>query len=259
MRKNKLSDTHKGIMLIIISLLMIIIISVLYTKLKKEHEYDKETLCSIYMPYNSTVLIIDKSDKWSINDSNKIINVVENSNKNLKRGDRFIIKVIETDKNTTATIVSSYFDMCNPGKRGSANELYENPTKIQEIYNKRFKPKLDKILDKLKSPDVAKTTPLLETISDSLKDEKVKKSKKVNLIIISDLLEYSDEFNFYKKLPTIKSVVDEYDMPKNKLGYVKIKFIKRKGISKKRILKIFYKNLSNELNASRYKFNVLLH
>ena len=116
-----------GIILIIIIILFIIIGGVLfYQKNKNKVIINKETLCPINKSYDNRVVIIDKSDKWSYSDSDRIVRLINRTQKDLKLYERLTIKVIEPDSNKTKIV--TYFDLCNPGNK--ANPLYENPRRI---------------------------------------------------------------------------------------------------------------------------------
>ena len=69
------------------------------------------------------------------------------------------------------------------------------------------------------------------------------------------MIEYSDDFNFYKKIPNSKDVIEEYDMKQNKIKNIRVELIKGKVNSKK--LTKFYEHLANDLNA-KFECNKLI-
>ena len=158
-------EDKKGYILIFISILVVIFIGYIAYDLKRSSLYDASTLCPLELPYDSTVIIIDKSDPWRKNDSLKIKKILTHTFENLSKYERLTINVIEPSE-SQETEIKTYFDMCNPGNK--ANPLYQNSRKILKNYNTLFRKPLSRVLKSLTSSSVTKTSPILEAIQESL-------------------------------------------------------------------------------------------
>jgi len=221
--------------------------------LKKNSLYDPITLCPLEVPYSSTVVIIDKSDPWNRRDSSKIKRILMQTFNNLSNYEKFVIKVIEPN-NINETEIKTYFAMCNPGNK--ANPLYQNSRKILKKYKTLFQKPLNKVMKSLTSSTITKTSPILEAIQESIT---YNKSENVNLIIISDLLEYTEEyFNFYKHIPSSKDAIDEFSLNGTKINSMHIEYISRKHYRDKIKKSLrFFQQMTTELHGKFSKHLLL--
>jgi len=234
------NEDKKGVILIVLSIIIIGIVGYFIFTTKQKNQYDKETFCPLNIPYNQTFIIIDKSDKWDKRKANKIKKIILETKDNLKIHERLTIKVIEPSDNNES-IVKTYFDYCNPGHK--ANPLYQNPKRILKRYKESFEQPLKDLTYKLMQPSVSSNSPILETISSSLMESEGEKS---TIYIVSDALE-NDIFDFYKKIPNLDEILDEYHFPKNKLSLLHIEYIERSNLKDKIYdsLKLFEELASN--------------
>lgn len=244
-RKKYSTEDIKGILMLLLAIAIIVLVGYYYTTLTKQNAYNPETLCPYHKPYHQTVILLDKSDIWQETYVQKIENLIQKYAKQTEELQRFTIKVIESNEKNQTT-VQTYFDACNPGKK--ANPLYQNPRRILEKYQKMFETPLQTLLQTLSSARIAKSSPLLQTIKETLHQSE---AHSVTLVLLSDLWEYSSKFNFYQAIPSIKKVQKEYHFPKDKLKHLTLAQIDRSK-RKRRNPKLidFYKALTQVLNAS---------
>jgi len=241
---NMTKEDRQGVIYIFIAMSIATVLVYLAISVNKKNKYDEVTLCPLEIPYETTVVIIDKSDKWGDADSLHIKNLLKAVSRKLQKFERLIIKVIEPTENANIT-VKTYFDMCNPGAK--ANPFYENPRRILKKYTQFFKEPLEELLQMLARPEVSKSTPLLSVIRDTL----VENTGKINLVIVSDFMEYSKEYDFYKHIPSQSEIYKKLDMPTDKLKSLQAEYIMRQRIRKKINDAItFYKNLTYRLGGT---------
>lgn len=242
-----------GIAFIVVSIFVVLSFGYIAYDRNKKSLYDPNTLCPLVIPYETTVVIIDKSDPWQRRDSLKIKRLLHHKMKNLKTYERLTIKVIEPNS-WNETEVKTYFDMCNPGRQ--ANPLYQNPKRILKKYQENFQKPLDKILHTLMQPKKSNSSPLLETLQDTLE---FSESSNLKIILISDLLEYTEGgYNFYSHIPSPRQIIEEFSFPQNKLKVLSVEYIMRKHHRKKiyKALK-FFKRFTKELGG-QFKSQKLL-
>lgn len=247
-------EDKKGYILILMSILAIIVIGYIAFDLKRSSSYDKATLCPLETTYDSTVIIIDKSDPWRKKDAKKIRRILTETFNNLSPYERLVIKVIEPDE-MKETEIKTYFDMCNPGNK--ANPLYQNSRKVLIKYNTLFQEPLKKVMKSLTSSTVTESSPILEAIQESLTQNK---GEKIKMIIVSDLLEYTEEyFNFYKHIPSVKETIDTLSFTKGRLNSLHVEYILRKHYKTKIFASLkFFKNLTKELGGNFSKRKLLI-
>lgn len=238
------TEDTKGLLMLLIALILVSVIGYLYITLSHKNAYNEKTLCPYNIPYQQTVLLIDKSDIWDTTQIHKIENLIQKYAQQTEKLQRFTVKVIEANEQNKTTL-HTYFDACNPGKE--ANPLYQNPRRILKQYQKHFQAPLQNLLKTLSSPRIANTSPILDTLHKTLKTSE---ATKIKLVLLSDLWEYSSIFNFYQEIPSIKVVKKAYPFAKERLKMLELIQIhreKRKSRTPKLIA--FYKALSQDLGA----------
>ena len=244
----KLSDKDKkGVLLIAVSVILLIGVSALVVRLEYNSEYDEATLCPLHVEYDGTILIIDKSDRWKSSDARKILDLVKKTTSSLKRYERLQIKVLHSRGESKTAVVETFFDMCNPGS--DANPLYQNPRKVLKRYEETFKAPLDDVMAILTQPGSASSTPLLNAMSEAVMESE---SKYKRLILVSDLFEYSDEYNFYKETPDIQKIIETYNFDNQGIINIAVKYIHRKeyGDQLENNVKNIFKEIATKIKAS---------
>lgn len=243
--KNK-KDRH-GIALLAGVVIFSLVTILAYQRIKHDSAYDEATLCPLHIPYDSTIVIIDKSDPWAVHDADKIVSLVMRIAGGLDTYERLQIRVIHAKEKNGQPVISTLFDMCNPGSK--ANPLYQNPRKIKARYDAMFKGPLQEVADFLTRPGQAKHTPLLHAIATAVSESE---GQSKELIIISDLLENTHRYNFYKNAPEIEEILDTYSLKDKGIRSITIKYILRNNVAAKlesRAKQIFRK-IAERINAA---------
>lgn len=218
-----------------------------YLWLQRQAAYDEETLCPLNISYNSTIILIDKSDPWKAQDAKKIVSLILEVADSLEKYERLQLYVIHAEEHNGEPHVETHFDMCNPGSK--ANPFYANPRKAKARYDEMFKEPLEKVVKVLTRPGQANRTPLLHAIT-TVVDESEAVNKRI--IIISDLFENTQRFNFYKESPDIDEILGIYHLNGKGIRSITIKYIRRNNVTARleaRAKQIF-KDIAERINAT---------
>jgi len=155
-------------------------------------KYDKLTLCPIDIEYPSTSILVDKTDPWTEKEKNNLRELILAKVLNLEVFERLRIYIVENKKSDKQAI----FDFCNPMRGDQVNPLYQNPMLIQKKFMDQFGTPLNELLCTLVETGRAKKTKLIDSvyhIAETTID--------LELILISDLMENSNDISFYDKKP----------------------------------------------------------
>jgi len=204
-------DDIKGI--VIIGLLMILGVTAFvfaYKLQPKSYEVDTVTKCLKNEPIPlQKIVLIDKSDKWSAANVEKIDNWLSKIDENIPMNSRLNILSLSGSKDKK-TKLNTLFDQCSPGNEEDCNALYENCRDIRANFINAFQDPLFEMTTMLSKAGTAQTSPLFETLT-SIVDEI--KSQRAEIHIISDFMENGHKFNFYKALPKVEELIKEYALP----------------------------------------------
>ncbi len=205
-------DDIKGILIIVILVLLGVLGFLLAYKLTpKSYNMDAKTMClkNELSPLKRVVLI-DKSDKWSSANVERIEEWLSHIGENIPMNSHLNILSLSGSKRQE-TRVKKIFDKCSPGSEADCNALYENCRDIRAKFISAFKKPLFNITTLLSKSGTAQTSPLFETVTTIFDDIK---SKKAEIHIVSDFMENGHKFSFYKgKLPSVKELIKEYPLP----------------------------------------------
>ncbi len=93
------------------------------------------------------------------------------------------------------------FALCKPESGERANEIYQNPRMIAEQYRKKFRLPFDKILERMLRSPKADSSPIMESLQALLVGTPgfVDAKYPRRVIIVSDLLQHSAAFSFYRR------------------------------------------------------------
>jgi hypothetical protein len=205
-------DDLKGILIMVLLLGLSVAAFVFAYKLQpKSYDVDKKSMCLKNEPIPlKKIVLIDKSDKWSSENVEKIDNWLSRIYENVPMNSRLNILSISGSINEQ-TRVKKLFDKCSPGNEKECNALYENCRDIRRNFISAFQDPLFEITTMLSKPGNAETSPLFETMTSIVDDIE---SSHAEIHIVSDFMENGHKFNFYKKvLPSLKEIIKEYPLP----------------------------------------------
>lgn len=201
--------------------------------LNNADKYDSETLCPTEDSYLTVDVLVDKTDPWHKERSERLEKLMRQIKSALNVHERMTIYVLDETGNDILTPV---FDMCNPGRGDQVSPLFSNPRKVQAKFDEQFNTPLEKMLADLLKPGKALQSPILETINNFPQTSREKK-----LILVSDLMENTNQISFYRNDVRVDDIseVKMCQPSKHIYSYVSVFFIDRQQVSLERKKDVF--------------------
>lgn len=157
---------------------------------------DKTDLCPIDRPYPHTVLLVDKTDPFTPSQQRFLRNLTNKVKFDLERYEKLSIYVLDNENYLAPAPV---FAMCNPGTGAGANELYQNPQRVQQRFDEFFGDPLDAVLEKLLEAAEAPHSPIMEMLREvSFVDDFNTETPERRLIVVSDMLQNMPAYSHYQ-------------------------------------------------------------
>jgi hypothetical protein len=156
-------------------------------------------------PYGKTVVLIDASDDVTAQTQKEIIVRVKAAIANkVKDGELVsVFTVSEMSKKNQVPLFAS----CKPKRSG--NELTENNRMLERNYIKKFERPLEAAV---RAPlQSSRQSPIAQSLIDLSLSNFLRSEKKTNLLIFSDLMEYTGKFSLYGCTSGTKAVSDFRD------------------------------------------------
>jgi hypothetical protein len=235
-------EDKKGIAIIVtLVLLGLSLFYLSYTLKPKKYRIDEHSLCSKDEVVKlKKIVLIDKSDKWSSHNIEKMNSWLSDIHEGVAMNSRLnVLSIYGDDENNTE--VKTLFDKCSPGNNADCNALYENCREIKDNYNHAFQEPLLEITEMLAKPGEANSSPLFETMTEIVDNVQ---SQEAEVHIISDFMENSYKFNFYKEVVLVDEAIREYALPSDANITVYMHIIERRKHSRELLDKV--KNLWRE-------------
>lgn len=162
----------------------------------EEPPLDETTLCPADGPTAGTVIVLDLTDPVEPSQLALIRQRVETAIRSSGVGTLFAVGLVHPE----AAERGARFVVCKPQSGADANELYENPRMIEERYVSAFQVPLEAALSAMLLSGVADSSPILESLQATVADAAgfSDASYPRRLIIVSDLLQHSSAFSFYR-------------------------------------------------------------
>ena len=196
---------------------------------------DPETLCRVGKQDPVVKLLIDKTDPWDEHTRQRLVAAILRIKSGLAVHERLSIFVLDE---TGTYSPSPLFDMCNPGRGDQANDLYQNPRRMQMKFNEQFAGPLDALMETLQRPGVASSSPIIEALHGLRSD-----NSQERLIIVSDMMQNSSNLSFYGRKQDMH-YTRENDICRLETPYTSIHvyFVNRRNISvsQKQQVRIFW-------------------
>lgn len=195
---NNMNKTVLGY--IIIGICLVVFCALMTSALAiKEAAYDPETLCRNEVSAH-TIIVLDKTDSLSTGQQRFIPTYINREKDKLRTFEK--LSIFTLTENTYVN-PEPIFSKCNPGTGKNANELYQNPRKIQMRFDSFFSKPLKENMKNMLSDNTGSKSPILEMIRElSYRDDFSDDVKHRNLIIISDMMQHTSAYSHYKN--TIK-------------------------------------------------------
>ncbi len=228
--------------LLFVSCVILGLFGLRYALLASADNIDSETLCRIGQNDPVLKVLIDKTDPWNMHGQQRLAKLIKNLKSRLAQHERLSLYILDE---TGTYSPSPVFDMCNPGRGDQANELYENPRRIQQKFEEQFSAPLDLVLESLLLPGTASKSPILETIKG------LRENDKERLIVVSDIMQNSTLASFYSKSPASVSEADEAGICRMENPYqsIQVYYVNRPNvqIAKKQKVRNFWNQCLNDM------------
>ena len=168
----------------------------------KADPYDPETFCQDEVT-DHTIIVLDKTDSLSSNQQRFILEYINAEKNKLRTFEK--LSIFTLTENTYMN-PEPIFSKCNPGTGKNANQLYQNPQKIQMRFDRFFSKPLKENMSRMLSDNTGSKSPIFEMIRElSLRDDFGDGVKQRTLIIISDMMHHTPQFSHYRNFIDYKS------------------------------------------------------
>ncbi|MBB35040.1 MAG: hypothetical protein CME88_02530 [Hirschia sp.] len=143
-----------------------------------------------------TVLLIDQSDPFSTNDFGWVEAFIDQEARQLPKYGRLTVM--------TPNVKNPYdpqqvFSQCSTGSADAANPFFENPRMVEDNWRMQFRDPLNAAVRTVLEDQVAPSSPLAEAIHSIFdRADFSPPGDKRRVVIISDLIQNSENFNFYR-------------------------------------------------------------
>ncbi|MGO8953006.1 MAG: hypothetical protein ACLPWS_09585 [Rhodomicrobium sp.] len=161
----------------------------------KQKKFDPETLCPLQGSQAVTLIIIDKTDPLTAPEQARIRGAAAAERDTVQRGDRIAVKLLQQKPGMAETVLETVAELCNPG--AEANPLFENPKRVAARYRNAFREPIEEALASLPAAGSAPSSPIARAIGDSIEAAPPSPGQHLRLILISDLMEHTDEASAY--------------------------------------------------------------
>jgi hypothetical protein len=191
----------------IIALVLLAFAGLWYWKSEVEGKlvpYDKVVGCPVGGPFATTVLLLDLTDKVSFLQEQQVIKFAE-SLANLKSDnavgmhERAILVLLKESHNSQLPI--PVVSVCNPGDGSDLDEFTGNPGLAKKRFEERFLSPIKDAISTLVEVQPAGSSPIIESIRGigvSSFFTSPKTGHKNRLIVISDMIQNSNNISFYR-------------------------------------------------------------
>ncbi len=143
-----------------------------------------------------TILMIDQSDPFNPNDFDWVYEFMDAEARALPKYGRLTVL---TPRAGDPYQPAEIFERCSPGSGDQANPILENPRMVDDAWREDFYAPLRERVEAALTEDRQPASPLAESIY-SIGDRADFQGGTPNrrLILVSDLMQHSDEFSFYR-------------------------------------------------------------
>lgn len=160
-------------------------------------QIDKASGCPKEGPISRTVILIDQTDTFSPVQAIDIQNQFEAYKQGVPRYGELVVYTIRPGSTGTPTPV---IRACNPGNEDDVNQLVESSDKIARQWKNSFDTPMKAVMKDVLQPMSSEKSPIIETIQAVVVSEfgPISMDNRAKaLVVVSDLLQYSDALSHY--------------------------------------------------------------
>jgi|GEM_PF-2921230 len=157
-------------------------------------QLDPATLCPTDKPIEGhTVVIVDRTDKWSSAMGQALRDIVENAQRNTKQYQKFSIVALDAENST-----HPLFSVCNPGAPSFWSDLYRGHRYTARDFDQKFVGAAERVIDQISAPAEAPTSPIVEYVHRWLGGDDFNATiANRRLILVSDMRQNSALYSLY--------------------------------------------------------------
>jgi len=161
----------------------------------KQKRFDPETLCPLEGPKAVTLILIDKTDPLTATEQARARSLIAAEASAVRPGGRIAIKLLQQTEGTRDVVLITAADLCNPG--AEANPLFENPKRVAARYKSAFREPVEQALASVEGAGSAPSSPIAQSIHESVEAVEANPSLRLKLILVSDLMEHTGDASAY--------------------------------------------------------------
>ncbi len=143
-----------------------------------------------------TIILIDQSDPFSENDLAWVSELIDSEARTLPRFGRLTVVL---PNSATPFDPTTLYTQCSPGSVDDANPILQNPRMIDDTWREQFYLPLTHTVGETLKTTSQPSSPLFEalySVGDRADFQTNRKNRR--LVIVSDLMQHSDGFSFYR-------------------------------------------------------------
>lgn len=157
---------------------------------------DETTLCHRQGPVNVTLILLDLTDPLNQTQQARLKTIIDNEIATSSTDTMIALGVVSEDPARWGAM----FAKCKPATGEAANALYENPKLITAQYDREFLIPIRSKLESSLQGEVENQSPIMEAMQSLIASTpsftQVEGQRK--LVIVSDMLQHSDDLSFYR-------------------------------------------------------------
>jgi hypothetical protein len=165
-------------------------------------EIVESTLCPKAGPRAVHALIFDRTDPVTPQQALQVEQYVNDLISTASAGQRFDLYTVEGD---TERLLAPVLEVCSPGQGKDANELYQNPAKIQERFEKKFSEVFKGVVKGLLQNSTRPSSPIIESMRAAAIESFGpfdQKAVPTELTVISDMVQHSSLDSHVRAIPS---------------------------------------------------------
>ena len=170
---------------------------------------DEETMCPESGPSRITAILVDTTDRVASVSRADILGRLDDLVENSETDEMIVAYESQPISEAVGSgPLEALLTVCNPGDPDEASELTRSPALIRRRLEERYRRPLERVfqdlLDRLQAPE----TPLMENVQ-AIAVTQFSRNRydglSKRLVLVSDLLQHSDNLSFYGGLPDYAS------------------------------------------------------
>jgi len=205
--KRKGNADIRGFAMIGFAVVMIAVIFLFINQEKQGHvSRDKASMCRLDGSISrNTVIIIDATDNFSNTQGLLVKKEMESLLESALVDEQFTIYLLGEDVDDSA-FKDPIISVCNPGDGSDKNEYTSNLRRLKKKWEEDFYLKITSTINNLIGDYSANKSPIMEMIKyASVNSLYGSKAKQARMIIISDMLHFTNEYSQYTQAPSFES------------------------------------------------------